>query len=71
MPSKPNMTCEACGKSPARTDDILCPDCTYYYGILRDLLDEHPELAAESLDRLKEIFEWRTKKIQPLHPRRS
>jgi hypothetical protein len=32
--------------------------------ILRDLLDEHPELAANELDRLKELFQWWEKKIQ-------
>jgi hypothetical protein len=64
----PSLVCEACDKAPARKDDILCSDCAYYYGILRELLDEHPELAAESLDRLKEIFEWRMKKIQPIPP---
>jgi hypothetical protein len=62
------MVCEACGKAQPRKDDILCSDCAYYYGILRDLLDQHPELGAESLDRIKEIFKWRTKKIQPVHP---
>ena len=52
--------CEACGKSPAKGDDILCAECNHYYMILLDLLAEDPE----SLDRLKEICEWRMKKIQ-------
>jgi hypothetical protein len=56
--------CEACGRSPARQNDILCSDCAHYYTILRELLDEHPELAANELDRLKELFQWREKKIQ-------
>ena len=61
------MLCEACGKTEARKDDILCSDCAYYYKILRDLTDEHPELAVDSLDRIKQIFEWRTKKIELAH----
>jgi ABC-type nitrate/sulfonate/bicarbonate transport system substrate-binding protein len=61
------MICEACGKAEARKDDILCSDCSYYYGVLRDLLEEHPELVAESLDRIKEVFEWRMKKIRLVH----
>jgi len=58
------MACEACGKSQARNGDILCSDCAHYYAILRDLTNEHPELAANELDRLKEIFQWREKQIQ-------
>jgi hypothetical protein len=60
----PKMVCEACGKAQARPGDILCTDCAYYYSILRDLIDEHPELAVNELDRLKDIFQWREKKIQ-------
>lgn len=60
----PSLVCEACGKREARKDDILCNDCAHYYMILRDLLDEHPELAANELDRLKELFQWWEKKIQ-------
>jgi hypothetical protein len=66
MTESVHVICEACGKEQARKNDILCSDCSYYYGILRDLLDEHPELAANSLDRIKELFEWRMKKIQPI-----
>ena len=62
-----SMVCEACGKAEARKDDILCNDCACYYKILRDLTDEYPELAINSLDRIKQIFERRTKKIQLTH----
>lgn len=67
MSPMPSLVCEACGKAEARKDDILCSDCVYYYKILRDLTDEHSELAVDSLDRIKQIFEWRTKKIQLTH----
>jgi len=43
---------------------MLCNDCAHYYMILRELLDEHPEVAVNELDRLKELFQWREKKIQ-------
>jgi hypothetical protein len=60
----PKMVCEACGKAQARYGDILCSDCAYYYSILRELIDEHPELAVNEIDRLKELFQWREKKTQ-------
>jgi hypothetical protein len=55
--------CEVCRKAPAKRDDSLCHDCAYYYNILYDLLDEHPDLSVETFDRLKEIYYWRAKKI--------
>jgi hypothetical protein len=58
------MLCEACGKSQARYGDILCSDCAHYYAILRELMSQHPDLAVNELDRLKEIFQWREKEDQ-------
>ena len=56
-------TCEVCGKRPVRRDDVLCVECSHAYRILVDLLNEHPELAKEDFELIKEIFDWRTKKI--------
>ncbi len=65
----PRANCEACGKGPAKLDDILCVDCSRAYGLLRDLLDEVPHLEMEDLDRIKDIFEWRMKKLQTVAAR--
>lgn len=54
--------CEACGRFPAKRDDILCAECDHYYTILLDLLGEHPE----AFDRLKQVFEWRMKRLQTI-----
>ena len=54
------LTCEACGRAPAKKEDILCDDCDYHYTILLELAGEHPELG---INRLKEIYEWRMKKV--------
>jgi len=61
--------CEACSKAPAKFDDILCIDCSRAYSLLHDLLDEDPRLAKEDLDRIREVYEWWSKKIQavPAH----
>jgi len=59
--------CEVCGRSEARQDDILCRECTHYYAILSDLLEEHPDLSSNELDRLKQVLRWREAKIQLKH----
>ena len=58
------MKCEACGKAPAKRDDILCLDCSRAYSILKELLGEYPDLAIEDLGRIKEIYEWYVKKTE-------
>jgi hypothetical protein len=62
-------TCEACGRAPAKLDDILCIDCSRAYSLLNDIMTEYPSLAKEDLDRVRTIFEWRMKKLQtaPVH----
>jgi hypothetical protein len=54
---------EVCGKAEARRDDILYTDCAYNK-VLREFTEEYPELAVDSLDRIKQICDWRTKKMQ-------
>jgi hypothetical protein len=62
------LTCEVCRKAPASRDDILCLECSRMYTILLDLLSAHPELAAEDLERLKELFDWRMQKSRVVVP---
>jgi len=54
--------CEACGKSSAKKNDVLCVDCAYYYTVLLDLLGED----RDAFDKLKQIFAWRMKKLQTI-----
>jgi len=56
-------TFEVCGKRPARRNDVLRVECSHDYRILVDLLYKHPELAKEDFELIREIFDWRTKKI--------
>jgi hypothetical protein len=58
--------CEVCGKAPVKLDDILCLECSRAYSMLHELLDYFPNLEKEDLTRIKDIFEWRTKKIQTI-----
>ena len=51
--------CEVCGKEPALPNDILCRECADYYTILLDLIQKDPD----SVQRLKEVYEWRKKKF--------
>ena len=55
-------TCEVCKASPARKEDLLCPDCSRAFVLMLELLHNHPELSAEDLRRIKDVFEWRTGK---------
>jgi len=56
--------CEACGEAQAKRDDILCLDCSRAYGILVDLLTDHPGLGGKDLRRIVEMYEWYAKKKQ-------
>jgi len=62
------VACEVCAKVPARREDILCGDCSRAFVILLELLHDHPELGEQDLDRLRQVFDWRMKKTQPLRP---
>lgn len=55
--------CEVCQKAPAKEHDIMCPDCAHSFGVLRELLRDHPELARDDFERLRQLFDWRMKKI--------
>ncbi len=61
--------CEVCAKAVAKKGDLLCQDCSAAFTIVLELLAHHPELAADDLERIKEVFEWRMEKIGPLRPK--
>jgi len=62
--SEVGTLCEACEKAPAKKDDILCVDCSRAYGILLELLLEHPDIQWEDVARISEIYQWRTRKTE-------
>ena len=74
-PSLPPMqskgACEVCAKPLVETDYLLCSDCSRAFTIVLDLLresaplvqerlDAHPELTTEDLNRIKQVFNWRS-----------
>jgi hypothetical protein len=63
--------CEVCAKPLVETDYLLCSDCSRAFTIVLDLLQEsaplvqgwldtHLELTAEDLNRIKQVFMWRS-----------
>jgi hypothetical protein len=71
--------CQVCAKPLAETDYPLCSDCSRAFTIVLDLLresaplvqgwlDAHPEITAEDLNRIKQVFTWRSSRIGPTKP---
>jgi len=56
--------CEVCAKATARKSDLLCSDCSRAFTLMLDLLRRHPEVDATDLDRMREVFQWRTEKTK-------
>jgi len=59
-------SCEVCAKPLDRVGDLLCGDCSHAFTVMLELLHTHPEIAANDIERIKEVFEWRLKKIRPM-----
>jgi hypothetical protein len=66
--------CEVCAKPLVQTDYLLCSDCSRALTIVFDLLQEsaplvqgwldtHPELTAEDLNHIKQVFTWRSDRM--------
>lgn len=55
--------CEVCGGMPAEADDLLCENCSRAFTLMLELLRSHPELTAEDLGRIKEVFDWRMNRL--------
>jgi hypothetical protein len=66
--------CEVCAKPLVETDYLLCSDCSRAFTIVLDLLresaplvqgwlDAHPELTTEDLNRIKQVFTWRSSRM--------
>jgi hypothetical protein len=74
--------CEVCAKPLIETDYLLCSDCSRAFTIVLDLLresaplvegwlDAHPELTAEDLNRIKQVFTWRSSRMGLRKPEAS
>jgi hypothetical protein len=55
--------CEVCGGRPAEADDLLCENCSRAFTLMLELLRSHPELSAEDVGRIKDVFEWRMNRV--------
>jgi hypothetical protein len=55
--------CEVCKGMPAEADDLLCENCSRAFTLMLELLASYPELSAEDLNRIKDVFEWRMNRI--------
>ena len=52
----------------ARGGDLLCCDCSRTFTLMLDLLHRHPDIRATDLARVKDVFEWQSKKIGSPQP---
>lgn len=75
------LKCEVCTKPLAETDYLLCADCSRAFTIVLKLLREssptmqssletRPELTADDLNRVKEVFKWQSARIGLREPQR-
>jgi hypothetical protein len=55
--------CEVCGAGTRKRDDMLCPDCSYAFTVLLELLHGHPDIEIKDLERIRRVFEWRMRKL--------
>jgi len=54
--------CEVCGKTTAKTNDLLCAECSDAFTLMLELLHGHPEVDIRDPDRIRQVFEWRIRK---------
>ena len=55
--------CEVCAAATARRDDLLCPECSYAFTLMLELLHGHPDVDVKDLELIKRVFEWRMRKL--------
>jgi hypothetical protein len=66
MAEAPLAVCDVCRRAMARRGDLLCGDCSRAFTLMLGLLHSHPDIEVTDLLRIKEVFEWQTKRIGPL-----
>jgi hypothetical protein len=55
--------CEVCAAATARRDDLLCPECSYAFTLMLELLHGHPDVDIKDLEGIRRVFEWRMRKM--------
>ena len=55
--------CEVCAAATARRDDLLCPECSYAFTLMLELLHGHPDVDVKDLELIRRVFEWRMRKL--------
>lgn len=55
--------CAVCANALERNEDLLCGDCSRAFTLMLELMRGHPEVDAEDLARMKDVFEWRTNRL--------
>ena len=55
--------CEVCAAATAKKDDLLCPECSYAFTLMLELLHGHPDVDIKDLELIRRVFEWRMGKI--------
>lgn len=55
--------CEVCAAATTRRDDLLCPECSYAFTLMLELLHGHPDVDVKDLERIRRVFEWRMRKL--------
>ena len=63
MTSVEGAICEVCAAATARTDDLLCPECSYAFTLMLELLHGHPDVDVKDLELIRRVFEWRMRKM--------
>jgi hypothetical protein len=52
-----------CATGTARQDDLLCPECSYAFTLMLELLHGHPDVEIKDIERIRRVFEWRMRKM--------
>jgi hypothetical protein len=60
--------CAVCANALERNEDLLCGDCSRAFTLMLELMRYHPEIDAKDLARIKDVFEWRTKRLEIENP---
>jgi hypothetical protein len=55
--------CEVCGAATTKRDDLLCPECSYAFTLMLELLHGHPDVDIKDLELIRRVFEWRMRKL--------
>jgi hypothetical protein len=42
---------------------LLCPECSYAFTLMLELLHEHPDVDIRDIERIRRVFEWRKRKL--------